>query len=313
MELPDPGSLTTDRALEGAHRPMNRPRSLSESPTARRSTRRPVWISVALALFTCAFAIGPSAERAGGTHQGARAEAPRPVRALYVTGGGFHDFVTQETILPPGLAQRVKIDWTIDHSAGKSTEVLIDRHRNTEWTKAFDAVVYNMSFSHVVDAAWIQRLVRAHHDSGVPAVILHGAVHSYRRSESRAWGELMGAFSMRHDRQRPLTIDVVAPDHPIVREFPDSWQTIDEELYELERAWPGMTPLAQAFSVESKKSHPVIWTNTHGKARVFVTSLGHNNEMMANPVYLDLVARGLLWTLDRLQPDGTPAPGYAVR
>jgi type 1 glutamine amidotransferase len=44
-----------------------------------------------------------------------------------------------------------------------------------------------------------------------------------------------------------------------------------------------------------------------------VTSLGHDNEMMANPVYLDLVARGLLWALDRLQPDGTPAPGYAAR
>jgi type 1 glutamine amidotransferase len=123
----------------------------------------------------------------------------------------------------------------------------------------------------------------------------------------------MGAFSMRHDRQRPLTIDVIAPNHPVMRGFPQKWQTIDEELYELERVWPSMTPLAEAHSVETQKRHPVIWTNTHGKARVFVTSLGHNNDMMANPVYLDLVTRGLLWTLNRLREDGTPVQGSAAR
>jgi uncharacterized protein len=236
-----------------------------------------------------------------------------PIRALYVTGGGFHDFVAQEAIVPPGIAERIHIDWTVDHTAGTSTDVLIDRHQDTSWTQAFQVVVYNMSFSHVVDADWIERLARAHRDSGVHAVILHGAVHSYRRSETRAWGELMGAFSMRHDRQRPLTIEVLAPGHPVMRGFPDTWKTIDEELYEIERTWPSMTPLAQAYSVESEKQHPVIWTNTHGKARAFVTTLGHNNAMMSNPVYLDLVTRGLLWTMDLLQDDGTPAPGYGKR
>lgn len=264
-------------------------------------------------LFASVVVVSNAAERTALTDQGTAPQAARPIRGLYVTGGGFHDFVTQETILPPGLAQRIRIDWTVDHTAGKATDVLIDRHKNTDWTRAFDVVVYNMSFSHVVDVDWIGRLAGAHRTSGVPAVILHGAVHSFRRSESRAWGELMGAFSMRHDRQRPLTVEAVAPDHPILRGFPKKWETIDEELYEHERAWPGMTPLAQAYSVESKKSHPVIWTNTHGKARVFVTSMGHNNEMMSNAVYLDLVARGLLWTLGRLQDDGTPARGYAAR
>ena len=270
--------------------------------------RRNITIVLALAaaattLFT---QVGRGAQQPPGS-------AVRAIRALYVTGGGFHDFVTQETIVPPGLAARIKIDWTIDHTAGKSTDVLIDRHKTTDWAKDADVVVYNMSFSNVVDAAWIERLVRAHHDSGVSAVILHGAVHSYRRSESRAWGELMGAFSMRHDRQRPLTVESVAPKHPIMRGFPEKWETINEELYELEKTWPGMTPLAEAYSVESKKKYPLIWTNTHGKALVFVTSMGHNNEMMSNPVYLDLVARGLLWTRRLLRDDGTPAPGYSAR
>jgi uncharacterized protein len=273
----------------------------------------PRHLTLPIMLFTSLFAISPVAEGERSTRQATPVAAPRAIRALYVTGGGFHEFVKQETILPPAIARRVKIDWTIDHTAGTSTEVLIERHRNTDWTKAFDVVLYNMSFSHVVDVDWIGRLAGAHRDSGVGAVILHGAVHSYRRSESRAWGELMGAFSLRHDSQRPLTIEAVAPDHPIMRGLPKDWQTSSEELYELERVWPGMTPLAQAYSVESKKRHPIIWTNTHGKARVFVTSLGHNTEIIANPVYLDLVTRGLLWTVGKLQDDGTPAAGYAAR
>ena len=274
---------------------------------------RPTNLALPVVLVASLFAISSVAEGERSTHQGTRAEAPRAIRALYVTGGGFHEFVKQETILPPAVAQRVKVDWTIDHTAGKSTEVLIERHKNTDWTKDFDVVLYNMSFSYVVDVAWIERLAGAHRDSGVGAVILHGAVHSYRRSESRAWGELMGAFSLRHDSQRPLTVETVAPQHPIMRGLPPKWETIPEELYELERVWPSMTPLAQAYSVESKKRYPIIWTNTHGKARVFVTSLGHNTEMIANPVYLDLVTRGLLWTVGKLQDDGTPAAGYAAR
>ena len=292
---------------------MNRPTNLADAATARTSAPAWAWSLRLVVLVTSLFAISSVAEGERSTDQGARAEAPRAIRALYVTGGGFHEFVKQEAILPPAVAQRVKIDWTIDHTAGTSTEVLIERHRNTDWTKAFDVVLYNMSFSHVVDVDWIERLAGAHRDSGVGAVILHGAVHSYRRSESRAWGALMGAFSLRHDSQRPLTVEAVAPEHPIMHGLPRDWQTSSEELYELERVWPGMTPLAQAYSVESKKRHPIIWTNTHGKARVFVTSLGHNTEIIANPVYLDLVTRGLLWTVGKLQDDGTPAPGYAAR
>lgn len=223
------------------------------------------------------------------------------IRALYITGGGFHDFVAQEKILPPGLAERLPIEWTIDHTAGTSTDTLIARHRDTAWADEFDVVVYNMSFSHVVDPEWIDRIAHAHRDQGIPAVILHGATHSYRRSTTDSWKELMGAESMRHDRQRLFTVERIAADHPIVRDLPEGWNPGVDELYDIDRTWPGMTPLLQSWSVETEEHHPVAWTNTYGKARVFVTTMGHNNETIADPAYLDLVARGLLWTLGRLE------------
>jgi type 1 glutamine amidotransferase len=245
---------------------------------------------------------------------GAGAQQARPIRALYVTGGGFHDFVAQEQIVPPGIAARTNIAWTVDHTAGKSTEILIPRHQTTAWADSFDVVVYNMSFSHVIDTTWIQRIAHAHRDKGVAAVILHGATHSYRRSTTQAWKELMGAASMRHDTQREFPrLERLVPDNPIVKNLPKEWGPGSDELYNIDRTWPTATPLLQAWSIEGEKHHPIAWTNTLGKAKVFVTTMGHTNRTMSDPAYLDLVTRGLLWTVGKLAADGSPAPGYGPR
>ena len=45
----------------------------------------------------------------------------------------------------------------------------------------------------------------------------------------------------------------------------------------------------------------VAWTNTYnGKTKVFATTLGHNNTTVGDDRYLDLVARGLLWSVGKL-------------
>jgi uncharacterized protein len=239
------------------------------------------------------------------------AQQSRPIRALYITGGGFHDFKAQEKIVPPGIAARSNIVWTIDNTADTSTKMLIPRHETTAWADSFDVVVYNMSFSYVVDPQWIERIAHAHRDKGVAAVIIHGATHSYRRSTTDAWRELMGVASMRHDTQREFPrLERLAPDNPIVKALPKMWGPGSDELYNIDKSWPTMTPLVQAWSIEGEKHFPVVWTNTFGKARVFVTTMGHTNRTMSDPVYLDLVTRGLLWTVGKLAADGTPVAGY---
>ena len=45
----------------------------------------------------------------------------------------------------------------------------------------------------------------------------------------------------------------------------------------------------------------VAWTNTYnGKSKVFGTTLGHNNTTVADTRYLDLITRGLLWSVGKL-------------
>ena len=286
------------------------------STTARRTPRAAGARLLLLLTLSFGCASAPSARQpatGGAATPIAVAQRATPIRALYVTGGGFHDFVALEKIVPPGIAARTNIVWTIDRTADTSTTALIARHQNTKWADEFDVVVYNMSFSWVVDSLWIERIAHAHRDKGVAAVVLHGAVHSYRRSPSMAWKEMMGAASMRHDAQRVYGVERLAPDDPIIKALPKGWTPGRDELYNIDRVWPTMTPLAQGWSVEGNKHHPVAWTNTYGKARVFVTPMGHNIPTMSDPAYLDLVTRGLLWTLGKLEPDGTPAAGYGPR
>ena len=54
--------------------------------------------------------------------------------------------------------------------------------------------------------------------------------------------------------------------------------------------------------------HLCVWVNEYGKARVFTTTLGHHNVTMQDPIYLDMVTRGILWVTGKLEADGSPAP-----
>ena len=74
-----------------------------------------------------------------------------------------------------------------------------------------------------------------------------------------------------------------------------------------------MTALGTSFSEESKKHHVVIWVNDYQGTRVFATTLGHSNDTMKNDVYLDLVARGLLWSCGQLDNEGKPKAGYSAK
>jgi type 1 glutamine amidotransferase len=86
-----------------------------------------------------------------------------------------------------------------------------------------------------------------------------------------------------------------------------------DELYKNEKLWENFVPLATAYGEDTKKDHHVIWTNHYGEGRVFGTTLGHGNSTMQDPVYLDLVTRGLLWACGKLDENGKPLPGYEAK
>jgi type 1 glutamine amidotransferase len=93
----------------------------------------------------------------------------------------------------------------------------------------------------------------------------------------------------------------VEPKHPILKGMPDNWVTPKDELYIIEKLWPNARALATSKSEKDGQEHPVVWINQFGKGRVFGTTYGHSDETFRDPVFLDCVARGVLWAAGRLK------------
>lgn len=239
----------------------------------------------------------------------AEATSARPIRALLITGGGWHDYDGQLKILTDGISERANVVWTLDREGGESHDAKLSRHERSDWARPFDVVVYNMCYPNMTDVAYVEGITRTHRETGVPAVFIHCAIHSYR-AETDAWFRFGGVTSHRHGEHYPFEIENLKPDHPIMKGFPGKWTTPKGELYLIEKVWPTATPLAQAMSRDTNQYEVCIWTNQFGRARVFGTTVGHHNETMEEKNYLDMVARGLLWAVDRLGDDGRPKPGY---
>ncbi len=237
------------------------------------------------------------------------AQAPKPLKVLLVTGGGFHDYEAQKKTLVEGLNARLNLDLTVAHE-GTTREHRHSLYEKADWAAGYDVVIHNECFGMVADKDFVER-VAAPHKAGVPAVILHASVHSYRNAPTDEWRQVIGQRSMSHESRRDLKIQVLDTAHPVMKGAPTEWVSAMDELYKIEKTWPNVVPLAKSYGQETKADHVVVWTNTYGKGRSFVTTLGHFDATMKTPEYLDLVARGLLWATGKLGTDGKPLPGYA--
>lgn len=239
----------------------------------------------------------------------ARADEPRPIHALLVTGGCCHDYTAQKKIISEGVSARANVVWTVVQEGGSSTNHKVSIYESPGWADKYDVVVHNECFADVGDKAFIDKVIAPHRE-GVAAVVVHCAMHTFRSLETDDWRELLGVTSTHHGPQQPLEVKNLVPDHPIMKGFPSVWTTGNEELYAIDKLWPGVTALAQAYALDNKKDHPVIWTHPFGKGRVFGTTIAHNNKTMSDPVYLDVLTRGLLWSVNKLDENGKPKPGY---
>jgi len=227
--------------------------------------------------------------------------ASPPLRALLITGGCCHDYTTQKQLLSEGISARAKVVCTVVQQGGTTTNTKIPAYVDPNWAKGFDVVIHDECLADVADPAWTERILKPHRE-GLPAVLLHCAMHSYR-DKTDEWFKFCGVTSHRHGAHYPYTVDNIAKDHPIMARFGSRWQTPKGELYQVVKVWPDTVPLAQAQSRETKKDELVIWTNTYGKGRVFGTTIGHHNETVASPEYLDVVTRGLLWAAGKLDDE----------
>ncbi|NND97260.1 MAG: hypothetical protein HKN47_08035 [Pirellulaceae bacterium] len=267
----------------------------------------------------------------------AKEESSSPaLKVLLVAGGCCHDYATQTKLLKQGIEKRINAEVTVVLSSSTTTETKFDIYQSDDWASEFDVVVHDECSANVTEKPYVDRILKAHRD-GVPAVNLHCAMHSYRwgsfrepvqpGADNSAWYEMIGVQSTAHGPKKPIDVIYNTSKHPTTIGLTD-WTTGDEELYNNLRVFAGTSVLVTGKQLappnkrelkkdpdaKAKEATAVIaWTNEYGpnKTKIFSTSLGHQNETVADDRYMDFVVRGLLWATGKITPDGQPVAGYA--
>ena len=240
--------------------------------------------------------------------------ASRPLRVLLITGGCCHDYARQKDLLKKGLEARAHVRVDQFHSDDRSTRARFPIYRKLDWADGYDAVIHDECSPDVKDLSYVRNILEAHRK--VPAVNLHCAMHSYRTGTDD-WIKFVGIQSTSHGPQAPIAVHYAGADHPVTNGL-GSWTATRDELYNNVRvldttralAWGGQT-VEDRNGVKRVEESVVAWVSEHGDTRVFSTTLGHSNETVADDRYLDLVTRGLLWAVGKLDPRYLRTPGAA--
>ena len=216
----------------------------------------------------------------------------QPLRGLLLTSPGvYHNYEYQTRALAEGLAQNLKIRF--DVSLAES-----ERWKSTDFARGYDVLVDNICMADNRDNALIANLRRQTEVLGIPTVVLHCTMHSFR--DTNAWWPLYGLKSYHHDPLGPMR-QAQARQHPILTDIPKNWTVASDELY-INLAFEADSLLrAQG---EDGKTHITTWITTAGNAQVFGTTLGHSNQTIEDPVYQRLVANGIAFVTGNMDAQG---------
>src|SRR5688572_6818337 len=152
------------------------------------------------------------------------AEAAKPLRALLITGGCCHDYEAQKTILTNGISARANVTWTVLHENGDGKAHELSLYKKANWAKDFDVIVHNECFGQVKNVQFVESIVAAH-TNGIPAVMIHCSMHSYREAQTDEWRKLLGVTSMRHQHHVAFEVKTLNKEHPVMKGFPETWMT----------------------------------------------------------------------------------------
>ncbi len=231
--------------------------------------------------------------------------AVKPLKVLLITGGCCHDYEKQKDILKAGLEARANIEVTIHYNPSTKTDTKFEIYDKDNWADGYDCILHNECNAAVADKEFTQRILKPHHD-GLPAVVIHCTMHCYRDGTDE-WFKFIGVTSRGHGPKYPIKIVNMDRDNPVMQGFGAEWKTPNGELYHIEKVWDTAKVLAHGERIDPKKNDGTvlnqdacIWTNQYGKGRVFGSTIGHYNDEMSDPVFLNYVTRGLLWSCDKL-------------
>jgi len=118
--------------------------------------------------------------------------------------------------------------------------------------------------------------------------------------------EMVGAEFAWHKSQQEGKLTVVK-EHPITSHIGKEWN-IQDEWYFFKNLSKTFTPLLVIDTKSMKEAeykaenpYPVTWISEFGKGKVFVTALGHREDVWTNPKFQEMLIKGIKWSVNKLK------------
>ena len=135
----------------------------------------------------------------------AKAADKKPLRILLITGGCCHNYPFQTQALKEAVGKLATAEWTVVNEGGNGTQAMISLYDNPNWAKGYDIVVHNECFADTKSPEYIRKITSVH-KAGVPAIVIHCAMHTYRATDVDDWREFLGVTTRRHILIRAIMI-----------------------------------------------------------------------------------------------------------
>ena len=220
-----------------------------------------------------------------------------PLKALILTSPGvYHNYEQQTWDLAHGIVERANVRFDVSLAEP-------ERWKTTDYSEGYDVLIYNICMADNTDPELIANMRRQTEELGVPALVIHCTMHSFRNTE--LWWPLFGLKTREHEAQRPLR-QIQSGLHPILTGIPGDWVLPEDELY-INLDFTAQSLLSTTG--EDGKPHTTAWLEYQGLTPIFGTTLGHSEETMKNSAYQQLLANAVLFVTGNLTSDGQPLPG----
>jgi type 1 glutamine amidotransferase len=161
----------------------------------------------------------------------------------------------------------------------------------------FQVVVFLLTTGDVLDDAQ-QAAFEAWSNAGGSYLGVHSA--SDTEYGWPFYGQLVGAYFLRHPDIQQATVNIEQAAHPAVAGLPSPWSRLDE-WYDFRTNPRGKVTVLATVDESSYSGgtmgadHPIVWAHETAVGRAFYTGMGHTKESYDEPAFRQHLLSALRW------------------